>query len=987
MPFVGLVMVLTMVVAIANFFPRHATVRAASSDWSEYLYSSIHQGNNPNETILSASNVASLTPQWSFKASRAITGEPIIVGGIVYEVSWDGYMYAINAATHQQVWKTLLGTFSLPSCPYIGTQGPTATAVVQGGVVYIGSGNTFYALDAATGAIKWHTALGTDPQTANNVIWGAAEVTNGKVYVGIASLCDNPLNQGLLYALNSTSGAVVATFESEPNSAPGGGGIWSTPTVDAATGTLIVTTGSVQKAPPALPLTAAVVTLDWNTLAVKQSWQVPASQRIKDADFGSTPTLFPGPNGKTYIGCINKNSIYYVFDEANVSAGPIWQVSLGPGGSKGTVDGSWTASAYVNGVLFIATVLATVNGVSYPGSIGAFNALTGQQLWRFGTAGPILNGVITANGMLFDGNGGVLEVRDQATGKILFSYDTKNSIKGAVTVLNGMVYIPTMSGALYVLGLSGGSPPPSSTPSAGSAPVNKTWYFAEGRAGKGFREYLTIGNPMTTACAVNVKYLYTMDGSSTPATKTVSVTVASASRMTESVNNDLGLADSSASAASLAAIVTVNTTTTPNCGGVVAERPMYFSNYHGISSGTDVIGGTTLNTTYYFADVPTGSSSSGSYTSYLTILNPGTTTANVTVNYYANGSKVQSQTLAVPANARGTIPANAVSMPQHVAAVVTSGQPIMVERPTYFTGVNGVSGAYDVVGAPQSASDWLFAEGYTGPGYQEYLTIANLNPTNTTSVTVILKSSSGATNSTNLSVGPQSQMIWNVNSANTFSGSSPEVSAEVTTASSGSVASAVSPTKTPKPKTTPTPTKTPKPKTTPTPAATPGTPTPTPTPGGSGIVVERELYFTYKHTLPQSATGGTDVLGQIGPASFSSYSFAEGYTNTGYNEWLTIQNPTSSSETVYVTLVNQAAKSSTQSFTVAAHSRFTLDVTALIQRVFAPGTNSAGNSISMTVQSLNNSPFVAERPMYWNTSGVSSFVTTGGSDVIGYIGG
>src|SRR5438105_223551 len=122
-PFVGLVMVLITVVAVVGFFPRPA-IHAASGDWSDYLYSSTHQGNNPNETILSASNVASLTPQWSFNATRSLTGEPVVVGGIVYEASWDGYMYAINATTHQQVWKTLLGTFSLASCPYIGTQGP-----------------------------------------------------------------------------------------------------------------------------------------------------------------------------------------------------------------------------------------------------------------------------------------------------------------------------------------------------------------------------------------------------------------------------------------------------------------------------------------------------------------------------------------------------------------------------------------------------------------------------------------------------------------------------------------------------------------------------------------------------------------------------------------------------------------------------------------------------------------------------------------------
>ncbi len=500
-----------------------------------------------------------------------------------------------------------------------------------------------------------------------------------------------------------------------------------------------------------------------------------------------------------------------------------------------------------------------------------------------------------------------------------------------------------------------------------SAPVNTTWYFAEGRVGKGFREYLTVSDPTANACAVNIQYLYTMDGSATPATKTVSLNIAAASRATESVNNDLGLSDSSSSAASLAAIVTVNTAATPTCTGVVAERPMYFSNFHGISSGTDVLGSTKLSTTYYFADVPTGTS----YTSYITILNAQNTTANVTVNYFANGSQVQTQTLAVPANSRGTITPSA-GMPQHVAATVTSDQPVMVERPVYFTGVNGVSGAYDVVGAPKSASDWLFAEGYTGSGFQEYLTIANPDPANTAAVTVTLKSASGATNATQLTLGPKSQVIWNVNAANNYSGSTPQVSAEVTSAAGAATgATGLVALKTPTAQTTPT---------------TGPTVTPTPSPA-SGIVVQREIYFTYKHTLSQTAMGGTDVMGQVGPASHSAYSFAEGYTNTGYNTWLTIQNPTANSETISVILVNGLSQTSTQTLTVGANSRYTVDVTAMVQQVFTAGTSSSANSISMTVQTSNGAAFVAERPMYWNTSGVSSFLTTGGSDIIGYVGG
>jgi hypothetical protein len=127
------------------------------------------------------------------------------------------------------------------------------------------------------------------------------------------------------------------------------------------------------------------------------------------------------------------------------------------------------------------------------------------------------------------------------------------------------------------------------------------------------------------------------------------------------------------------------------------------------------------------------------------------------------------------------------------------------------------------------------------------------------------------------------------------------------------------------------------------------------------------------------------VLGQVGPAAASIYSFAEGYTNVGYDEWLTLQNPTSSSETIWVTLFNAVGHSYTFSLSVSAHSRATVDLVGVVlHQLYHAGDGYKGFEVSMTVQttSTNGGPFVAERPMYWNASN-----TQGGSDIIGYTGG
>ncbi|HXX78125.1 MAG TPA: hypothetical protein VEI53_06530, partial [Ktedonobacteraceae bacterium] len=154
------------------------------------------------------------------------------------------------------------------------------------------------------------------------------------------------------------------------------------------------------------------------------------------------------------------------------------------------------------------------------------------------------------------------------------------------------------------------------------------------------------------------------------------------------------------------------------------------------------------------------------------------------------------------------------------------------------------------------------------------------------------------------------------------------------------------------------------------------------TSSGAQIAVEREMFFGYNHNGDGRVTqsmGGTDVLGLLKSAMSNDYSFAEGYTNLGYDEWLTVQNPTTAAETVKVTCSNGVGTVYTFAITVAAHSRYTVDMVAMVQQhLFYAGNGYQGYEISLAVQS-SSGPFVVERPMYWNASG-----TLGGSDVIGF---
>lgn len=476
-------------------------------------------------------------------------------------------------------------------------------------------------------------------------------------------------------------------------------------------------------------------------------------------------------------------------------------------------------------------------------------------------------------------------------------------------------------------------------PASAKGPVSKTWYFAEGKVGQGFTEYLTLSNPSTTtACTVNLAYLLS-SGSPVNVVKTI----AAASRFTESVNGDLRTAAGSSSWKVVSIIIT---TTNSACPGIVAERPIYFSNFMGISSGTDALGATGLSTLEYFGDIPTGTN----FHPFITALNPSASQAiHLTVHYYSGGSELSGspQVLTVAPDSRGTlVPPN---FGVNAAASVSSDGPMAVEVPIYFSSINGgnagtVSGASILVGRGFPSASWRFAEGYTGAGFQTYLELANLTVPATVQATVYLDYHNGHYQTLHIPVGADSVVTLDINALNsapvgtcdtTPCQTSPDVSLEVYTLAAN-----------------------------------------------APLIAERVEYYHYAHTGNQrslTATGGTFVVGQSGPKVPSAYSFAEGYTFPGYDEWLTLLNPNNATATITITLNSAVGRSVTRDFIVARYSRTTIDITAMVlQYLIHPGDSSQAYAVSMMVSS-NDGTFLAERPMYWNAGG-----TQGGSDVIGF---
>lgn len=460
---VGVMLGIATLISISPMLHMYAASQgaAAAGSWTTYMGGNARSGYNGGETILNAGNAAKLKLHWKYKAGGAISTQPIIANGTLYWGAWDGYEYASDL-NGQVRWKANLGvtrpknaqcsppSAGIASTPTVATMPVNGTATQ---VLFLGGGDSnFYALNAATGKVLWKTSVGN----ADMMIWDSPALYNGSIYIGVASYGDCPLTPGKLIQLNETTGQIQHTFTTVPGNCVGGG-IWGAPTIDEASGTVYVSTGTLATCSQGEPMAYALVALKTADLSPVGSWQVPASARGGDSDFGSTPTLFNATiNGqpRQMIGLVNKNGVYYALDRTNVKAGPVWQktIAITVPGSKS----SFSSSAWDGKKLYTGDAGTEINGQKCGGSLRAHDPATGNYLWQYCASGRVVGGVTVTSSLVIAGTNTDMAVVDAATGKQLYVFHDDNAASrfwGTATVSNGIIYIGNRDGYLYAFGL------------------------------------------------------------------------------------------------------------------------------------------------------------------------------------------------------------------------------------------------------------------------------------------------------------------------------------------------------------------------------------------------------------------------------------------------------------------------------------------------------------------------------------------------------
>jgi outer membrane protein assembly factor BamB len=163
---VGVAASLTGVTCIVAAAGTH--VRCAEPGWRSFGLSVAHgfsvaSGCSP----ITPTNVATLAPAWFVHTTDSITASPAVADGTAYVGSWDGTFYAVDVATGAVRW-----TFHIRSHARTAFGRIVSSATVQSfadpvthrrrDVVLFGGGSSLWALDAATG--KELATIDLDPR-------------------------------------------------------------------------------------------------------------------------------------------------------------------------------------------------------------------------------------------------------------------------------------------------------------------------------------------------------------------------------------------------------------------------------------------------------------------------------------------------------------------------------------------------------------------------------------------------------------------------------------------------------------------------------------------------------------------------------------------------------------------------------------------------------------------------------------------------------
>ena len=403
-----------------------AVAPSPSTDWPMLRGDAAHTGQG------GSGPVGGPVLRWHYQANGSVNTSPVVVGGVVYAISDEGTLHALDAATGKQLW-TFAGAFSADA-------GPT----VWDGVVYVADRpGVIHAVDATSGHERWHSAA---------AIPGGLTIGDGGIYVA---------SKGVIVALDATTGTERWRY-----SAPSAG-LFHNPAL--ANG--VVYAGSDLGGVVAVD--AATGTLRWHA----------------DTGTDGTTTAVVA-NGIAYVGDNGSRSGHlFAFDAATGKL--LWRLAetvFSPAVTGG-VAYSGSAAGYVSARDALTGVekwrfpvkgetgpVGVAAGVVYVPASGehrvyALDAATGRELWHVDVDSGMDGSVAIAGGAVYVGtaNGGVYAIGGNGLTVAVPSAAPSPAVSSAPSVAPSTAPSPTAA--------------PTTTPSGAASGAKLLWLATGGPSG------------------------------------------------------------------------------------------------------------------------------------------------------------------------------------------------------------------------------------------------------------------------------------------------------------------------------------------------------------------------------------------------------------------------------------------------------------------------------------------------------------------------
>jgi PQQ-dependent dehydrogenase (methanol/ethanol family) len=266
-------------------------------------YSDLNQINTSNVSGLKVAWMTHLDgsgagPKYSAEAT------PLVYNGVMYIVTGNDDVFALDAATGQHLWKHLSGIpkdISTVCCGF----DSRGLALGQGLIFVAQLDGKLVALDQFTGNVVWSTLNARWQEGYTMTV--APSYYDGKVFVGVSggeygcrcseTAYDAATGNRLwrFYAVPEPGDIGSGTWPANTEWMTGGAGTWNNPTFDPATNTLVFTTGNADaysgRGPGDNLFTSSFVALDIDSGTLKWFYQM-VHHDIWDYDCPSPTVMF-----------------------------------------------------------------------------------------------------------------------------------------------------------------------------------------------------------------------------------------------------------------------------------------------------------------------------------------------------------------------------------------------------------------------------------------------------------------------------------------------------------------------------------------------------------------------------------------------------------------------------------------------------------------------------------------------------------------------